>query len=251
MFYNIIFSPTGGTKRVADILGRGLAAEWTAVDLCDPRFAPVELTSEGAAIIAVPSFGGRVPPTAARRMEKVRGNGARAVLVCVYGNRAYDNTLAEMKDIAERAGFRPVAVVSAVAEHSMVRRLAAGRPDKSDEASLNEMALKIAQKLAADNLTPVQVPGSVPDKPASILGGKMAPKATADCTRCGVCAAKCPVEAINPQTLEADKSKCIACMRCVSVCSSKARRLNIVIESLGGVALGVLCSQRKENELFI
>lgn len=34
MNYNIYFSPTGGTKRVADILVKGLGGEFQEMDLC-------------------------------------------------------------------------------------------------------------------------------------------------------------------------------------------------------------------------
>lgn len=251
MLYNICFSPTGGTQKVADILTHALGAENTFIDLCDSAFMGATLTAEDVAIIAIPSYAGRVPCTATERMAKIQGNGAKAILVCVYGNRAYDNTLAEMKDQAEKAGFLPIAAVAALAEHSMVRQVAAGRPDAGDVAALEAMAAKIKSKLDSGDCTPVQVPGTVPDKPIGNFGGRMAPKATEDCVHCGICAEKCPTQAIDAETLEADKGKCIGCMRCIAVCPSGARKLNIVIESLGGVALSVLCSNRKENELFI
>lgn len=251
MLYNICFSPTGGTQKVADILIHALGAESTFIDLCDPAFAGATLNAEDVVIIAIPSYAGRVPCTATERMVKIQGNGAKAILVCVYGNRAYDNTLAEMKDQAEKAGFLPIAAMAALAEHSMVRQVAAGRPDAMDVATLEAMATKIKSKLDSGDCTPVRVPGTIPDKPIGNFGGKMAPKATEDCAHCGICAEKCPTQAINTETMEADKGKCIGCMRCIAVCPSGARKLNMVIESLGGVTLSVLCSNRKENELFI
>ncbi len=251
MLYTICFSPTGGTRRVSDILADFLSAEGRFVDLCDPAFSGLTLTADDVVILAIPSYAGRVPCTATDRMTAIQGCGARAILLCVYGNRAYDNTLAEMKAQAEAAGFRPIAAVAALAEHSMVRKVAASRPDAADAAALTEMAGKIKAKLDSGDCTPVLVPGTVPDKPIGNFGGKMAPKATEDCTRCGICAQKCPTQAIDAETLEADKGKCIGCMRCISVCPADARKLNMVIESLGGVALSVLCANRKENELFI
>lgn len=251
MLYNICFSPTGGTKKVADILAGELFHEQTIIDLCDPAFDGASLTAEDVAIIAIPSYAGRVPCTATERMAKVQGNGAKATLLCVYGNRAFDNTLAEMKDQADKAGFLPIAAVAALAEHSMVRKVAAGRPDAGDVAVLKDMAVKIKVRLDSGDITPVSVPGSVPEKPIGNFGGKMAPKATDDCTHCGICAEKCPTQAIDPGTMEAGKDKCIGCMRCISVCPSDARKMSVIIESLGGVALSVLCSQRQENELFL
>ena len=94
----IIFSPTGGTKKVADLL----AGEWNlkreTVDLTDPSvdFGSISVEKEELTLIAVPSYGGRVPALAAKRFRQIKGNGARCVIVCVYGNRAYEDTLTEL-----------------------------------------------------------------------------------------------------------------------------------------------------------
>ncbi len=250
MLYNIVFSPTGGTQKTAEILSRALAKESVTVDLCASRLPAMTLTAGDVAVIAMPSYAGRVPCTASERIGRINGNNARAILVCVYGNRAYDDTLAEMKDLAEKNGFCPVAAVAAVAEHSMARKVGANRPDAEDTAVLQKMAAKIREKLENGGV-PLEVPGTVPEKPMGNFGGKMAPKATKECTRCSICAEKCPAQAIDRDTMEADKAKCIGCMRCISVCPVGARKLNVVIESFGGVALSVLCSNPKENELFL
>lgn len=42
-----------------------------------------------------------------------------------------------------------------------------------------------------------------------------------------------------------DSKKCISCMWCISVCPVGAKKLGRVITSLGGVALGALCANRK------
>ena len=52
----------------------------------------------------------------------------------VYGNRAYDDTLLELKTRLKRAGFRCAAAVAAVAEHSIMCQFATGRPDPGDLA---------------------------------------------------------------------------------------------------------------------
>ena len=132
--HEICFSPTGGTRRVAEILSQALANEIVPVDLTarDVDFRSVKLADGDVALIAVPSYSGRVPAVAATRLEMLCGNGARAILVCVYGNRAYEDTLAELRDTATRAGFRVVAAVAAVAEHSIVRHYGAGTHDAAD-----------------------------------------------------------------------------------------------------------------------
>lgn len=69
--YEICFSPTGGTEKVSHILAGGLGSEPIFVDLSDNAAvsAGVVLTDDDLAVIAVPSYSGRVPATAAERMS--------------------------------------------------------------------------------------------------------------------------------------------------------------------------------------
>ena len=98
----IVFSPTGGTKKAADLLTKTWG-DCTRVDLTDSKadFSAQELTAEDVALIAVPSYGGRVPAPAFQRLTAIHGNGARAILLCVYGNRDYEDTLVELEDLDE------------------------------------------------------------------------------------------------------------------------------------------------------
>ena len=250
--YNIVFSPTGGTKKVSALLTGALEGQVTSVDLTDSKqdFHTVPLTQEDVAVISVPSYGGRVPAVAVERLTRLNGQGARAVLVCVYGNRAYEDTLVELEDAAKQAGFRIIAAVAAVAEHSIARQFAAGRPDAQDAQQLSDFARKIQAKLSAGNSAEPAIPGNRPYKKAG--GAGMVPKPTKECTKCGVCAAKCPVQAIDKENpKKVDEKACISCMRCISVCPHSARKVNSVMLSAVGLALKKVCSERKECELFL
>ena len=162
----LLFSPTGGTQKAADLLAHALSDSVQTVDLCDSQahFSEVSLASDDLALIAVPSYGGRVPAAAIQRLAAVHGNGAPAILMVVYGNRAFEDTMVELEDAAKQAGFRIVAGVAAVAEHSIVREFAAGRPDVQDQDQLIAFAARIQEKLAAGHLTEPAIPGNRPYK---------------------------------------------------------------------------------------
>ena len=135
----IVFSPTGGTEKVAHIIGGHWSKNTVRIDLCDSKidFTGCTIAKDDMVLIAMPSFGGRAP-----------------------------------------------------------------KPDK-------------------------------------------------DCVRCGLCAEKCPVQAINPTDFRTDSKKCISCVRCVKHCRANARKVNGAMVSIAAMAIRKACSTRKENELFL
>ena len=243
----LYFSPTGGTKRTAQHLAGALGGETLCTDL---TVHPAQSAPADAAVIAVPSFGGRVPPLAAQRIRQLQGGGAPAVLLCVYGNRAYEDCLVELQDLASEAGFRVVAAVAAIAEHSIARQYAAGRPDAQDLARLSAFGEAIREKLACGELTEPELPGNRPYKPFGVLPMLTAP--TGGCVSCGVCAKECPAQAIDPQDVsKVNKDTCISCMRCIAVCPHSARQLPPEMLDVLSNKLAKVCADRKENELYL
>ena len=248
----IVFSPTGGTERVADTITAQWGAPVRKIDLTDPAvdFAAEALDAEALTLIAVPSYGGRVPAPAAERIAKLRGNQARCVVLTVYGNRAYEDTLLELSDLAAGSGFRVIAAAAAVAEHSILHQYAAGRPDPRDEEQLRGFAGRILEKLRSGAEDAPAIPGNRPYRKAG--GAGLVPKATKACTGCGLCAEKCPTGAISKQDpKKTDGKACISCMRCVSLCPHGARKASGLMTSIAGMAIKKACAERKSNELFL
>lgn len=248
----IVFSPAGGTWKVAETLTSAFGLPVEKIDLCSPKASKAAIQKEDLALIAMPSYGGRVPALAAERLSTLQGNGAACVLICVYGNRAYEDTLVEMQDLAKKCGFRVCAAIAAVAEHSIMHQYATGRPDAQDVRELRDYANRILEKVNAGGspLTDSALPGNRPYKKAGALG--LVPKAGKDCTKCGVCADACPAQAIDKSDLvSADAKKCISCMRCVVRCPQSARHPNKAMVSAASLALKKACSERKGCELFL
>ena len=247
---NAYFSPTGGTVKVARAIAHGTGCPVREVDL-SASVSPTTLVSDEILLVAVPVFGGRVPAVALERLSALKGSGQPAVAVAVYGNRAFDDALLELKDALEANGFQVVAAGAFVAEHSIARSIAAGRPDAYDLEVAGKFGADVMQKLAGENLTSIQVPGD-PAYREKAGGSLPHPAAGAVCVSCGTCAKSCPVGAIPLEApAETDGSKCINCMRCISVCPTNARSLpEAVLAAVEGM-LQKAASEPKQPEIFL
>lgn len=251
--FQIIFSATGRTKKAAQSFTEAFGGSWETVDLGTQEavIPAVHIGKEDLCLVALPVFEGRVPRPAAERLRQLQGNGATAILMAVFGNRAIDDCLLELRDIMTQQGFCCRAAIAAAAEHSIFPKFGHGRPDESDQQELAAFAQKIKTALAENTLPDlVKVPGKFPY--VDMGGISVHPKANGSCVSCGICAAKCPVGAIPkdaPSTT--DGSKCITCMRCVVVCPHNARGLPAPLYEMAQIKMARVLSGRKENVLYI
>lgn len=251
--YRMIFSPTGGTEKAADALSSAWDCEKETVNLLEANkdYSIWEMKEDDVCMVAVPSFGGRVPAVAVERLSQVKGNHARAVLVAVYGNREYEDTLLELKEVLETAGFRCVAAVAVIAEHSIMRQYASGRPNRQDLEELASFGRQIKEKL--DQNTGGEMPALPGNHPYRKYSGvPLRPKADKNCNQCGLCSRECPVHAIpSDHPSQTNEDVCISCMRCIKVCPNHARKLNKLMVNVAAQKLKKACTEPKKNQLFL
>ena len=249
-YYNFCFSPTGGTAKVANAVAKGMGINFKKIDLMK-QVENKWLKSDDLCLFAVPAYSGRVPSVVIDRLANVNGNGARAILIAVFGNRAIDDTLIELSDELKKAGFRCIAGLEAVAQHSLLPKYGAGRPDEDDIAELISFGEKIKQALDEDVLSnDVDLPGNRPYRPYKEV--PLQPFGVHGCIGCEVCAKQCPVNAISIMDCRNTNSKrCISCMRCVKVCPEHVRKTGGLLTLAATLAMKKACSGRKPNKLYI
>jgi ferredoxin len=258
----IYFSPTQTTKRVIESIAQGVQiATIEHVDLTPPdagmRGIP-EMHDE-LAIIGSPVYIGRLPTDAIPRLRRLKGNDTPAVIVVVYGNRAYEDALLELKDLVLEAGFKPVAAGAFIGEHSLSRSatpIAAGRPDVEDLRKAKEFGKMIHKKIrnmrAPGETTLLQVPGNFPYREPPALP-KISPVTQETvCIKCEKCVLVCPTAAITVrETVVTDRSVCIRCCACIKNCPTGAR----IMEDPGirqkAEQLSKDCRTRKEPETYV
>ncbi len=251
----IYFSPTHTSKKIAQAIAKGVGLPYAEDDITYQSPAETKAIEENLTIVTVPVYGGRVPDTAAQRLEKFQSDGKFVIPVVVYGNRHYDDALLELSEILKSLGFIPVVAGAFVGEHSYSRKdlpIAAGRPDDKDIAVAVQFGKDAIRKLTAiPSLSGIiQLPGNYPYKEKG-PANPQAPDINREiCTCCDYCIDVCPVGAISitPDDLMVnDADICIKCCACVKECPEEARSFY----SPFALVLNKNFNVRREPELFL
>lgn len=248
--YNLYFSPTGGTEKVANIVAGGLSECYENINLFSKTQVGRYFKKDDICIISVPAFGGRIPENAIEKLKLFKADKSRTILIAVFGNRAIDDTLIEMYDVAISLGFEVVAGIEAVAEHSLVRVYGAGRPNEQDKKELENFAKQILLKIDEQPSSVSFIPGNRPYKDFKAFA--MSLKIDETCVNCKKCAVDCPVNAISMDNVKTvDSEKCFSCMHCVTVCPKKARHNSPEVTSMFEKRLYERCIDAKSNKLYL
>lgn len=227
----VVFTGAGTTLAVARRFTEACALPSLVTDITPLSAGVPTFCAHDLAVFAIPSYGGRVPAPAAEKLARMPlVDGVPAVLLVTYGNRAVDDTFAELADIVSARGFVPVGGAAVVAHHSLMIDVAIGRPDAEDlsvvDALARDTVARLAKAASAGEAALAEVPGN---RPYRAYGG-VAFHAAADperCIACGACAELCPTGAIDPAApAVTDTARCVTCLRCVAVCPAGARAVD-------------------------
>ena len=255
----LYFSPCGSSEKCAKIVAEELAKKFDASLNFDSFTTPAERENvreygaDDILVIASPTFAGKLPNKILPDFkEKIKANGAKAVALVTFGNRSYDNSLAELYAVLKENNFVIPAAAALVNEHSFAH-IGIGRPNANDIAEIKTFAQNInldsCASVPGDADAPYYVPKQENGEPAKFL--KATPKTDLDkCVKCGVCAKSCPMGSINPDNTAEVTGVCIKCHACVNKCQKQAKYFDDEQLISHAAMLKANYTDEKKNEFF-
>ena len=233
--YNVYFSPTKATQKIAYEVADAIAADR---DLTSIAINPTKPKSRP------------VPAVLIDCIDQFEGDGAKAVVVGVYGNRHYDDALLEAADLLGERGFKVIAAGAFIGEHSMAPRVGAGRPDADDLAVAAQFGHDVAALIEQGATETPAIKGNRPYRDGMPDTGAR-PATTDACTKCGICVKLCPMGIIDADDPAQVADGCLQCNACVKGCPQDAKRFEGEQAAAIVAMLEGNCLERKEPELFL
>lgn len=242
----VYFSPTGNTKKSTEAMAKAISSIYNVIDLTDisNKEATHEFGPDELVIFGMPVYAGRIPMVAAPRLEGLKGNGTPCILAATYGNRHYDDALAEMEDIAKANGFVVKGAAALIGRHTY-GEIQVNRPDADDLKACADFAKQVVENRVMSSA----IPGNRPYRDG-IPGGSFKPLTADTCVGCGVCKEGCPVEAIGDD-FAVNPEICISCFRCIRNCPVGAKNMDTEAYNTFAAGFTEKLSARRENEFFL
>ncbi|MCH4887657.1 4Fe-4S dicluster domain-containing protein [Acidaminobacter sp. JC074] len=239
----IYFSPSGTTKKTVKNIAEGMSLdEVEEIDMLDKcnREKSYEFDENDLVILGMMT-GTRLYGLPEEIFNTLKGNNTPFVSVVMFGNGYYGNSLILMKREMESRGFKMVAGGAFIGQSSLNPNIASGRPDAKDKAIHLDFGHQIYDKVIVnkklsfdhslsidysrdDTFTKVKCALGTHTPGVSVVMPKFMNELSIGdkCVGCKKCEKRCPVGAIDIDSMTIDRDKCIMCAACINGCPVKA-----------------------------
>lgn len=245
---SVSFSPAGSTEEITRKLAGQIAASVGLPSVHDSFTLPKEriekrlFSSSDLVLFSVPTYAGRIPNKILPSVQSLfSGEDTPVIPIVTFGNRAFDNSLKELRNELREHGFCPIAAAAIVSRHVFSKTLGQGRPDCQDQDQLQNFAESISESIkksgsVRDFLFPALPDDALPvgpyytpldeeGHPAKFL--KATPVTDMNlCDSCGLCANVCPMGSVSREHPEEMTGICIKCQACILKCPKHARHFD-------------------------
>jgi ferredoxin/flavodoxin len=241
-------SPAGSTEHVARVLNGKIKSLGVPVDLIDLAHEPdmAFIISQLPAArdnlcfyIGSPVYSGYpIPPVMEFISRLPKAESGYSVPFVTYGGATSGIALQWMGQALDERGYSVLGAAKVMAVHSIMwaseSPLSVSRPDASDDRMIEELALTVNAKLKLGNPPGLDLStlSYQPEEIRSRMKNGDFESARRDfppiklnqeaCTRCGVCAEVCPMDAVTFSPHLEIASSCISCFNCVRCCPEGA-----------------------------
>lgn len=261
------FSATGTTEKIVKTIAKKLGkrlenknVEHYNFTLPKYREYYPEYEKDDLVVVGVPVYAGRVPNLLLKYLSGLKGNGAKAAAIVLYGNRNYDYALIELTDLLIEKDFQVIAAAAFIGEHSFSYTIAKGRPDYKDLKIAENFAENIASIIEKKeiNHSIIKSNGYYGEyyKPKDKDGNsvdirKVTPKTKDNCIDCKVCARICPMGSIPEYNTKILTGICIKCGACIKKCPVESKYFDNLDYLRHKNELEAELTKRREPELFV
>ena len=234
----VYFSPTGGTRRIVEWIGRALqkatpdSKPVVAHDLLSrPPAQDLVLSPDSLLVAGMPVYAGRIPPHCLPLLRRFKGRHSPALAVAVLRQPRLRRRAVGTAQRPGRQRFCGDGRGRVRIPSLGIPPVAADRPDADDERVAEEFARRCAARLAdmgalSRDLN-VTVKGNTPYKELK-PGGPRPDVDHTECIQCGACVDICPVNALSVSgptdaAVVRDMNLCMGCAACIQVCPTGAQ----------------------------
>ena len=239
----LYFSATGNTAKIAKVIEEKYTELGVEVKMSDmtsytSRQRKIDLEPYQAVVFGAPIHSWRAPRVVREWLKTLDGQHKKCAMFFTYGGFGVHPTHYSTRQILEEQNFIVVSSAEFLGAHTFNLggcKAMEGRPDASDFDIAKEYAditykrftgedNGILGELEKTEYTEAHL-DSIETFRFNVLT-QLPTRGGEACSMCLVCEELCPTGAIEAESGEADKGKCIACLACVANCSDSVLKIN-------------------------
>ena len=244
----VYFSATGGTATMARVIEERFAEAGCEVTMADmtpymERREAIDFAPYEAVVFGAPVHVRRAPRVMREWLRTLNGQGKKCSMYFTYGGFGVHPAHYSTRQILEEQHFRVVSSAEFLSVHTFNLggwKAMEGRPDERDYDVAKEYVERTYTRFINEDenllgeLEKTEYPEELLDAAEASrfkILTRLPTRGGHECGMCLECEEKCPTGAIQAESGEADKGKCIACLACVANCPEQALEINDMSKS--------------------